>query len=176
MTTNERVKFIRKSKNLTMEKFGEKLGVTKVAISRIESGDRRVTDQMFIAICRVFDVNPEWLRDGTGEPFKKMARNKRIENFVKDILSNEPEGRKARLIDALASLDTEGWDTLYAIARHFVERQNVSPDESPNEDSLLDVVKNNNSAIVNAAHERTDIPYDDELQNQDNAIMDDDNF
>lgn len=29
---------------------------------------------------------------------------------------------------------------------------------------------------ANAAHERTDIPYDDELQDQDNAIMDDDDF
>lgn len=37
----------------------------------------------------------------------------------------------------------------------------VEPDQIPN---------------ANAAHERVDIPYNDELQNQDNAIMDDDNF
>lgn len=124
MDINERVKMIRKEKNLTMEAFGKQLGVTKVAISRIESGDRNVTDRMFLSICNTFNVSPEWLRDGIGEPFKEVTRNKRIEGFVEDILTNEPEGRKARLVDALASLDEEGWDKLYEIALHFVEEQN----------------------------------------------------
>ncbi len=66
---NERVKKLRKELNLTLEKFGERLGVTKVAISNIEKGNRNLTDQMFKAICREFDVNEEWLRDGTGEMF-----------------------------------------------------------------------------------------------------------
>ncbi len=67
---NERVKELRKELNLTLEKFGERLGVTKVAISNIEKGNRNLTDQMFKAICREFDVNEEWLRDGTGEMFR----------------------------------------------------------------------------------------------------------
>lgn len=124
MDINERVKMIRKEKNLTMEAFGKQLGVTKVAISRIESGDRNVTDRMFLSICNTFNVSPEWLRDGIGEPFKEVTRNKRIEGFVEDILANEPEGRKARLVDALASLDEEGWDKLYEIALRFVAEQN----------------------------------------------------
>ena len=36
MTVNERVKKIRKLENLTMESFGEKLGVGRTAISNIE--------------------------------------------------------------------------------------------------------------------------------------------
>lgn len=124
MSINERVKMIRKEKNLTMEAFGKQLGVTKVAISRIESGDRNVTDRMFLSICNTFNVSPDWLRDGIGEPFKEVTRNKRIEGFVEDILANEPEGRKARLVDALASLDEEGWDKLYEIALRFVAEQN----------------------------------------------------
>lgn len=124
MDINERVKMIRKEKNLTMEAFGKQLGVTKVAISRIESGDRNVTDRMFLSICNTFNVSPDWLRDGIGEPFKEVTRNKRIEGFVADILANEPDGRKTRLVDALASLDEEGWDKLYEIALRFVAEQN----------------------------------------------------
>ena len=71
MTENERVKEVREVKGLTMERFGERLGVTKVAISNIEKGNRSLTDQMCRAICREFDVNEEWLRDGTGEMFKQ---------------------------------------------------------------------------------------------------------
>lgn len=133
MSANERVKQIRKDRKMTMEEFGKKLGVTKVAISRIESGDRNLTEQMLLSICREFNVNPDWLRDGIGEPFVEKSRNKRIEEFVDDILTNEPEGRRARLIDALASLDMDGWDALYEIALRFVEEQNRQKEEDERE-------------------------------------------
>ena len=63
---NERVKELRKTLNLTMEKFGDRLGVKKNSISQIESGNRSLTDQMFLAICREFSVNEDWLRTGSG--------------------------------------------------------------------------------------------------------------
>lgn len=68
MTVNERVKEIRKSVELTMEKFGERLGVGKVAISCIESGKNNVTEQMIKSICREFGYREEWLRDGIDPP------------------------------------------------------------------------------------------------------------
>lgn len=37
---NERVRTIRKACDLTMEKFGERIGVAKTTISGIESGHR----------------------------------------------------------------------------------------------------------------------------------------
>ena len=66
----ERVKELRKKLGLTLEKFGEKLGVTKQTVSRIENGVNSITDQMFKSICREFNVNEEWLRNGTGEMLK----------------------------------------------------------------------------------------------------------
>lgn len=66
MTENERIRIIRKSQSLTMEEFGKRLGVTKVAISRLESGDRNLTDQMCRSICREFGVREEWLHSGEG--------------------------------------------------------------------------------------------------------------
>ena len=125
MNINERTKVLRKNYlKLTMDEFGKRLGVQKSAISKIETGKVSLSDQMFLSICREFNVNPDWLRDGIGEPFKEVSRNKRIEGFVADILANEPEGRKTRLVDALASLDEEGWDKLYEIALRFVAEQN----------------------------------------------------
>ena len=61
MTHGERVKEIRKTLNLTLEKFGEKLGVGKTAISNIEKGNRNLTDQMAKAICREYNVNYDYL-------------------------------------------------------------------------------------------------------------------
>lgn len=67
MTAGERVKAIRKESGLTMDKFGERVGVTKVAISRIESGTNNLTPQMAKAISREFGVSEDWLRTGEGE-------------------------------------------------------------------------------------------------------------
>ena len=61
---NERIKQLRKELGLTLEKFGERLGVSKVAISLIENGKNALTDQMFKSICREFNVREEWLRNG----------------------------------------------------------------------------------------------------------------
>ena len=74
MTINDRIRILRKEKlGLTMDDFGKRIGVGKTAISKIESGDRGVTDQMFTFIVREFHVRPEWLRDGEGEVFDKQS-------------------------------------------------------------------------------------------------------
>lgn len=72
MTPGERVKRIRKEKKLTLERFGEKVGVTKQTISRIENGINALTEQMVLSICREFNVNEEWLRAGKGDMFAEV--------------------------------------------------------------------------------------------------------
>ncbi len=69
MTQGEKIKAVRKNLGLTLEKFGEKLGVTKVAIFNIEKGNRGLTEQMAIAICRTYNVNYDWLIHDEGEMF-----------------------------------------------------------------------------------------------------------
>lgn len=67
MTQGERIKEIRKKRKLTLEKFGERLGVTKVAISNIENGNRNLTEQMAISICREYNIDKTWLTTGEGQ-------------------------------------------------------------------------------------------------------------
>lgn len=75
MTQGNRVRELRKSLDLTLEKFGKKLGVGKTAISNIENETRNLTEQMLLAICREFNVNEEWLRDGSGDMFRAEEEN-----------------------------------------------------------------------------------------------------
>ena len=74
MAQGERVKEIRKSLGLTLEKFGEKLGVGKTAISKIEKGERNLTEQMTISICREYNVNYDFLTYGDGEMFDDLPQ------------------------------------------------------------------------------------------------------
>ena len=86
MTQGERVKEVRKSLNLTMEQFGNKLGVTKVAISNIEKEKRNLTEQMSRAICREFNVSEEWLKTGVGEMYQQLSEDEEIAGIVSDLL------------------------------------------------------------------------------------------
>lgn len=66
MAQGVRVKEIRKTLGLTLEKFGERLGVGKTAVSKIEHEQCALTDQMVKSICREFSISEEWLRTGSG--------------------------------------------------------------------------------------------------------------
>lgn len=68
---NERIKELRKKLGLTLEEFGSRIGMGKSAISKIEKGLNGTTDQTIRSICREFDVNEFWLRDGVGEMFNQ---------------------------------------------------------------------------------------------------------
>lgn len=69
MTQGERVKEVRKTLNLTLEKFGERIGLKKNTMSAIETGRNALTDANIKAICREFNVDYIWLTTGEGEMF-----------------------------------------------------------------------------------------------------------
>lgn len=74
MTQGERVKEIRKALDLTLEKFGEKLGVKRNTMSAIETGRNSMTDQMAKSICREFNVNYDYLMEGEGDMFSDLPQ------------------------------------------------------------------------------------------------------
>lgn len=74
MTQGERIKAIRKELGLTLEKFGEKLGVTKTTISRIEKGVNNLTDQMARSVCREYNVDYDYLMYGEGDMFTDLPK------------------------------------------------------------------------------------------------------
>ena len=112
---NERIKILRKTLGLTLEKFGKQLGVTKTTIGRLEKGERSLTEQMFKSICREFDVNEKWLRYGTGEMFQALAQNEIITGFTADLLKDNEHSFRRRFIEALAVLDADDWTVLEKI-------------------------------------------------------------
>ncbi len=69
MTSNERVKLLRNTLNLSQEKFGDRLGMKKSSISTIEKGINSLTDIVAKSICREYNVDYFWLTEGKGEMF-----------------------------------------------------------------------------------------------------------
>lgn len=106
---NERVKQLRKELGLSGEKFGGRLGVSKTAVSLIESGKNNLTDQMIISICREFNVNEEWLRHGTGDMFISMDVEDQLMDWAGKVLGSREGDFKKRFITMLMGLSDEQW-------------------------------------------------------------------
>lgn len=68
---NTRIKELRTALHLTLEGFGDRIGVTRAAVSKWENGDRGIADSIVVSICREFGVSEQWLRTGEGEMFEQ---------------------------------------------------------------------------------------------------------
>lgn len=78
------LKLLRQTLGLKQDEFGKKIGRTKSAISNYEAGTRQIDNTTIKLICNVFNVNPDWLLNGTGEMF---LDNTSRQQEVSDIIS-----------------------------------------------------------------------------------------
>ena len=106
---NNRIKFIRKKNFLTQTEFGIKIGLKQRTIADIESGRTTLTERNFEAICRVFNVNPEWLRDNVGDMFMPQKKSQYLDLLIEEYgLGNEHKV----LIESILELPPEVWSSV----------------------------------------------------------------
>jgi transcriptional regulator with XRE-family HTH domain len=118
MTQNERVKEIRKTLGLTLEKFGERIGVTRGSMSNIENGNRNLTEQMTKSICREFSVDYMWLTTGEGEMF--IDTDDDFIERIDRIMAGEGEARK-NLFKFMLELSDEDIAALDRLMKKAIE-------------------------------------------------------
>lgn len=103
MNIGDRIKKVRKSLDLTQEAFATRIGSVQNTITGYESGRRNPSAPVISLICKEFNVNEEWLRNGTGEMFNpepcdeyiflekylKLKREERdnVFDFIMDVCS-----------------------------------------------------------------------------------------
>lgn len=61
---NERLKKIRKALDLTQQEFANRIGVKRNTVATYEMGRSSPSDSAVSLICREFNVNENWLRNG----------------------------------------------------------------------------------------------------------------
>lgn len=116
---NERIKALRKVLGMSQDIFAEKLGLTKNYISLIENGNRNLSEQSVKVLCKEFNVSEEWMRNGTGEMFLPVDRNADIARLTKQLLDEESDSFKNRLISILSNLSVEEWQYLEKRAKEL---------------------------------------------------------
>ena len=118
---NERIKEVRKALGLTLDKFGERVGMKKSSLSQVENCTNAVSGQLRTAVCREFHVREEWLRTGEGEMFEERTPDQAIVDFAADLVNVDDDAFKKRLISALARMDDQTWEAFEKWINAFLE-------------------------------------------------------
>lgn len=109
---NERLKKLRKELDMTQQEFAEGIGIKRNTMATYESGRNEPIDAVISLICTKYNVNENWLRTGDGEMFVEMSYDDEIAQFVGQVMGEEDDSFKKRLISGLAALDDNGWKVL----------------------------------------------------------------
>ena len=94
--TSDRIKAVRKERGLIQADIAKLLGVSRATASQWESGEiKNLKLDHFFALCKVLNVNPEWLATGKGQrdPLKPESLVPEAQRLISTIQ------RKAEKVD-----------------------------------------------------------------------------
>ncbi len=123
----KRIKQLRKELGLTQQELADKIGIKRTTIATYESGRNTPIDAVISLICREFNVNEEWLREGSGDMFRSNDRYSDIARLTSQLLNEESDSFKNRFISMLARLNSDEWEFLEKCA---LELCSVSPEKA----------------------------------------------
>ena len=116
----DRIKQIRTNSGLNQSDFGKKISISRSAVWKIENGENTPSEQTINIICREFNVNEDWLRNGTGDMYKLIPN--KLELYLGEISSGDDDFIKD-LIEAYMELDQTSKDALKQIAKKRADKQ-----------------------------------------------------
>ena len=101
-TLGERVKKIIVYNGYTMTNFAKELNISQSMVSKICSGKATPSERTISDICRIFNINKDWLLLGTGEMVNKESLEPEISTYFTDLAIDDVTRRQ--LVSALASV------------------------------------------------------------------------
>lgn len=115
---------IRKKLGYSQAKFASQLGLSRNFINQVENRNKNVSERTVSDICREFDINETWLKTGEGNMFIELTKEEEIATFIGEVLRDEDDSFKKRLISGLAALDENGWTVLENFLNSIQRKEN----------------------------------------------------
>lgn len=121
-TINDRIGIVLERSGKSKTAFGESLNVSQQYISKlVKTGNP--SELLINDICEKYHIRKEWLLNGT-EPMEiNLTRSEKITDFAADLLKDEEDSYRRRLIEALADLDEEEWELLEKISEKAAHKK-----------------------------------------------------
>lgn len=136
-TINDRIKLLRKKKDMNQGEFGKAIGLKQGAISKLEKPGNAVVDQNIQLICEKFQVRRDWLVDGTGEMFAERTKKDELMEWAERVSQSPHDSFPYRLAEVLAKLDEPQWKMLEQIFDKIMAEGDNEPPAPADESSRL---------------------------------------
>lgn len=130
---NKRLKELRSKLGLSQAVFAEKIGIKQTSYSDIETGRRELTERNLNLICKEFNVDENWLRNGEGSMFTLELDE---DTMLIESLLNDVDNPVYELIKKFMKLYNSFGPTeravLQKLALGLLEEQNNKKSENDN--------------------------------------------
>ena len=140
----ERIKQLRKALGMTQQKFADAIGVKQNTVAQYEIGRNEPIDSVVNLICKEYNVNPDWLRDGTGEMFIDPATFS-LDEYAQ---ANKLTKTEISIIRGFMELDPTTRQAIYNIFANAFNENNVAIPDDPQELEKLYPPIHENSDVV----------------------------
>lgn len=115
----DRISRVIAEKGITKTEFAKRLDLSQPYVSQICAGVREPSERTLNDICRIFGVNPIWIRTGTGEPFSPLSRSEELAAIFETV--EVGDDAKSRLIRAMARMPDEAFPALVDFIQGLAE-------------------------------------------------------
>ncbi len=127
---NERLKKLRKALDLTQQDFASRIGVKRNTVATYEMGRSSPSDSAVSLICREFNVNEDWLRNGGSDDdmFVKLNEDEELAMYTQMLLDSTTDDIVANMVKKFIciyeKLDPDSKKILMNIADELIDSRN----------------------------------------------------
>lgn len=126
---NERIKQLRKTLGLTQQEFAERIGITRNAVANYETGRNEPIGSVLNLICNEYNVNPDWLRNGSGEMFIEPATFS-LDEYAQ---ANKLNKTEISIIRGFMELNPDTRQAIYNVFSNAFNENNIAIPDDPQE-------------------------------------------
>ena len=124
MTFGDRIREALKLRSMSQADLADATKVTQSYISQMVNGSKEQPSQRIMdSICGILKVNAKWLKTGEGPMESEPTLEEALARLSADVLADEPDSFRARLVEVLADLSADEWRLLEEIASKLAKKE-----------------------------------------------------
>lgn len=123
MTAGERIAVALKKNGMSQADLASSAKIAQAYVSQIVNDVRIPSDRLFDSIAKILKVNFTWLKTGEGPMEAEPTLEEALARLSADVLADEPDSFRARLVEVLADLSADEWRLLEGIASRLAKKE-----------------------------------------------------
>jgi len=124
MTFGDRIRKALKLRGMSQADLADSAKVTQSYISQMVNGSKeQPSERLMDSICGILKINKSWLKTGEGPMESEPTLEEALARLSAEVMMDEPDSFRARLVEVLADLSADEWRLLEGIASKLAKKE-----------------------------------------------------